>query len=157
MCELECAPHLKCYIVMYNVHTYCNVPDSLHVNIQSLSDPIPPPATHVGPLKKCLRPQSSQFHYFSFNFCPLVWKDKSYFGDCPSLYCFIWAHVSAGSQLFALITFCWHFQFLSWFVPPPQAHLPTCLICGLFCPETCPRHGKQNYRDLPPLWTKWKK
>ena len=64
--------------------------------------------------------------------------------------------VRKGSKLFALITFCWHFQFLSWFVPPPQAHLPTCLICGLFCPETCPRHGKQNYRDLPPLWTKWK-
>ena len=65
--------------------------------------------------------------------------------------------VVKGSKLFALITFCWHFQFLSWFVPPPQAHLPTCLICGLFCPETCPRHGKQNYRDLPPRWTKWKK
>ena len=60
--------------------------------------------------------------------------------------------VRKGSKLFALITFCWHFQFLSWFVPPPQAHLPTCLICGLFCPETCPRHGKQNYRDLPHLW-----
>ena len=60
------------HIVMYNVHTYCYVPDSLHVNIQSLSDAIPPPATHMDPLKKCLRPQSSQFHYFSFNFCPLV-------------------------------------------------------------------------------------
>ena len=70
VCELQCALHLKCYIVMYNVHTYCNVPDSLRVNIQSLSDPIPAAATHVGPLKKCLRPQSSQFHYFSFNFCP---------------------------------------------------------------------------------------
>ena len=143
---------------MYNVHTYCNVPDSLHVNIQSLSDPIPPPATHVGPLKKCLRPQSSEFHYFSFNFCPSSERTSHVLVIVRHFIAlFEFMLVVKGSKLFALITFCWHFQFLSWFVPPPQAHLPTCLICGLFCPETCPRHGKQNYPDLPPFWTKWKK
>ena len=145
------------HIVMYNVRTYCNVPDSLRVNILSLSDAIPPPATHVGPLKKCLRPQSSEFHYFSFNFCPSSKRTSHILAIvCHFIALFEPMLVGKGSRLFALITFCWHFQFLSWFVPPPQAHLPTCLICGLFCPETCPRHGKQNYPDLPPLWTKWK-
>ena len=92
---------------MYNVHTYCNVPDSLRVNILSLSDPIPAAATHVGPLKKCLRPQSSEFHYFSFNFCPSSERTSHVLVIVRHFIAlFEFMLVVKGSKLFALITFC---------------------------------------------------